>query len=115
MLLSPLFSSNKIDTARFHHRAFFARDAACIALQQIQLAAPAEALAFHVEIAISDTDVGSKPDFLTHVFERFRPAEACTTRQHGGTVRAERFIQFTFLPVDAPLSYKQLHHRLLHL
>jgi signal transduction histidine kinase len=43
-----------------------------------------QALASHVEITISDTGVGIKPDFLAHVFERFRQADASTTRQHGG-------------------------------
>ena len=59
----------------------------------------------HVEIVVSDTGVGIKADFLPYVFERFRQADASTTRQtaglglglaivrhiiemHGGTVEA---------------------------
>jgi signal transduction histidine kinase/ActR/RegA family two-component response regulator len=59
-----------------------------------------------IEIAVSDTGQGLSPDFLPHVFDRFRQAHAGTTRrhsglglglaiarqiveQHGGTVRAE--------------------------
>jgi CheY-like chemotaxis protein len=38
----------------------------------------------HVEIAVSDTGAGIKPEFLPHVFERFRQADQTTTRHHGG-------------------------------
>ena len=60
----------------------------------------------HVEIAVSDTGMGIAPDFLPHVFDRFRQADSSITRMqgglglglaivrhlvevHGGTVRAE--------------------------
>lgn len=60
----------------------------------------------HVEVVVHDTGVGIGPDFLPHVFERFRQADASTTRPfaglglglsivkqlvelHGGTVHAQ--------------------------
>ena len=38
----------------------------------------------HVEIAVSDTGSGISPQFLPHVFDRFRQADQSTTREHGG-------------------------------
>ena len=38
----------------------------------------------HVEIVISDSGIGISKDFLPHVFDRFRQADASTTRIHGG-------------------------------
>jgi PAS domain S-box-containing protein len=38
----------------------------------------------HVEIIVSDSGVGINKDFLPHVFDRFRQADASTTRIHGG-------------------------------
>jgi PAS domain S-box-containing protein len=38
----------------------------------------------HVEVAVSDTGEGIRPEFLPHVFDRFRQADASTTRRHGG-------------------------------
>ncbi|HZT58318.1 MAG TPA: PAS domain S-box protein [Pyrinomonadaceae bacterium] len=38
----------------------------------------------HVEIAVSDDGVGIGPEFLPHVFDRFRQADMSTTRHHGG-------------------------------
>jgi PAS domain S-box-containing protein len=37
-----------------------------------------------VEVAISDTGQGIAPEFLPHVFDRFRQADMGTTRRHGG-------------------------------
>jgi CheY-like chemotaxis protein len=79
----------------------------------------------HIEIGVTDTGAGIDPEFLPHVFERFRQGDASTTRrhgglglglsivkhlieQHGGTVRAEsegegRGATFTiFLPLAKP-------------
>lgn len=38
----------------------------------------------HVEVVVSDTGIGIRPDFLPYVFERFRQGEAGTTRKTGG-------------------------------
>jgi PAS domain S-box-containing protein len=38
----------------------------------------------HVEINVSDTGQGISPEFLPHVFDRFRQADSSTTRAHGG-------------------------------
>jgi signal transduction histidine kinase/CheY-like chemotaxis protein len=37
-----------------------------------------------IAISVRDSGIGITPDFLSHVFERFRQADATTTRQHGG-------------------------------
>jgi signal transduction histidine kinase/ActR/RegA family two-component response regulator len=38
----------------------------------------------HVELTVSDTGCGIAPEFLPHVFERFRQADASASRVHGG-------------------------------
>lgn len=37
-----------------------------------------------IAISVRDSGIGIAPGFLGHVFERFRQADATTTRQHGG-------------------------------
>jgi CheY-like chemotaxis protein len=37
-----------------------------------------------VEIVVSDTGIGIRPDFLPHIFERFRQADSAATREHAG-------------------------------
>jgi PAS domain S-box-containing protein len=38
----------------------------------------------HVEVSIIDTGEGISPEFLPYVFDRFKQADASTTRRHGG-------------------------------
>jgi CheY-like chemotaxis protein len=38
----------------------------------------------HVEISVADTGIGIAREFLPHVFDRFRQADASTTRTFGG-------------------------------
>lgn len=38
----------------------------------------------HVEIKVTDTGIGIEPEFLPYVFERFRQADATSSRKYGG-------------------------------
>jgi PAS domain S-box-containing protein len=38
----------------------------------------------HVEIVVEDSGIGIRPEFLPHVFDRFRQADPSTTRHYGG-------------------------------
>jgi signal transduction histidine kinase len=38
----------------------------------------------HIELKVSDTGVGISPDFMPHLFERFRQGDASSSRRYGG-------------------------------
>jgi PAS domain S-box-containing protein len=40
--------------------------------------------ASNIEIVVADNGIGIRPEFLAHVFERFRQADASTTRRYSG-------------------------------
>ena len=59
----------------------------------------------HVELVVSDTGKGVKPDFLPHLFERFRQADSSTAREFGGLGLGLAIVkQLTGLPRRASAS-----------
>ncbi|SEK63094.1 PAS domain-containing hybrid sensor histidine kinase/response regulator [Nitrosovibrio tenuis] len=43
-----------------------------------------ERVSSHLEVTIKDSGLGIKPEFLPHVFDRFRQEDSSLTRNHGG-------------------------------
>jgi len=53
-------------------------------VRRSRLEVPDRLASAHIELTVSDTGVGIAPEFLPHVFERFRQADASSTRERGG-------------------------------
>jgi PAS domain S-box-containing protein len=49
-----------------------------------QISVVLERVDSHLELSVSDTGIGITPEFLPHVFDRFRQADGSTTRSYGG-------------------------------
>jgi signal transduction histidine kinase/CheY-like chemotaxis protein len=43
-----------------------------------------ERVSSHIEITVADTGIGVTPEFIPHLFERFRQGDGSTTRTYGG-------------------------------
>jgi len=52
--------------------------------KQGQIQVRLERINSSVEIIVSDSGIGIPPDFLEHIFDRFRQADSSTTREHAG-------------------------------
>jgi len=89
-----------------------------------------ERVSSHIEISVADDGIGMEPEFLPHVFERFRQADATSTRKfgglglglsivkqlvelHGGTVRVKSLglDRGTTFIVALPLTAARRYHR----
>lgn len=85
----------------------------------------------HIEIIVSDTGTGISPEFLPHVFDRFRQADGTSTRthgglglglaivrhlveQHGGTVRADSRVEEKGATFTVSLPLMIVHRELDH-
>ena len=49
-----------------------------------RIAVLVERIGSQMQISVSDTGEGMKPEFLPHLFERFSQADGSTRRKHGG-------------------------------
>jgi len=49
-----------------------------------QIAVTLSSQGAHYQLEVRDNGIGIAPEFLTHVFDRFRQADGSTTRQYGG-------------------------------
>lgn len=85
MVLDPLAGPVRGDPARLQQCFWnLLSNAVKFTPKQGRIQVTLERVNSHLEVCVTDNGQGISPEFLPHLFERFRQADASTTRRHGG-------------------------------